>query len=79
MNLLRRLLAGWTALAVRFGAVQTHVMLGLFYFFLIGPTAIGSRLVGADLLDKRKAAPPDTVWHDADSAAPDLERAQRMT
>jgi hypothetical protein len=57
MNLLRRLLAGWTALAVRFGAVQTHVMLGLFYVFLIGPAATGARLMGADLLDKRKAAP----------------------
>jgi len=79
MSLLRRLLAGWTALAVRFGFIQTQVMLGIFYVFLIGPAAIGSRLARSDLLDKRKPAPPDTAWREADSAAPDLERAQRMT
>jgi hypothetical protein len=79
MTLLRKLLDGWIALAGRFGAVQTLVMLGLFYFALVGPMAIGARLAGRDLLDKRKGAADETAWRDADTAAPDLERAQRMT
>ena len=79
MTLLRRLLAGWTALAGRFAAVQTLVMLGLFYLALVGPVAIGARVFGRDFLDKRKRSPDGTAWRDADTAAPDLERAQRMT
>jgi hypothetical protein len=66
-------------LAGRFGAVQTLVMLGLFYVVLIGPVALGARLFRQDFLDKRQLSPEGTAWRDADTAAPDLERAQRMT
>jgi hypothetical protein len=79
MNLLRRLLAGWTAVAGRFGFVQTLVMLGLFYVVLVGPVAVGMRVLGRDLLDKRMRDSDATAWRDAESAPPDLERAQRMT
>lgn len=79
MTLLRRLLAGWTAVAGRMGSVQTLVMLGLFYVVLVGPLAITTRLFGKDFLDKRKGSPDGTAWQDSDSSPPDLERAQRMT
>ena len=39
MSFFRKLLAGWTHIAGRFGAVQTLVMLGLFYVVLLGPVA----------------------------------------
>ena len=79
MTFPRRLLAGWTALAGRFGFVQTLVMLGFFYVALVGPVAICMRALGHDLLDKRMRDDDPTAWREADTAAPDLERAQRMT
>jgi hypothetical protein len=79
MTLPRRLLAGWTALAGRFGFVQTLVMLGFFYVLLVGPVALGMRALGRDLLDKRMRDADGTAWQEADTASPDLERAQRMT
>jgi hypothetical protein len=79
MTLLRRLLAGWTTLAGHFGFVQTLVLVGFFYVALVGPVALVMRGLGRDLLDKRMRDADGTAWRDADSAAPDLERAQRMT
>lgn len=79
MTLLRRLLAGWTVLAGRFGFVQTLVLVGFFYIVLVGPVALVMRGLGRDLLDKRMRDSDPTAWRDADSAPPNLERAQRMT
>jgi hypothetical protein len=76
MSFLKRLYAGWMAVAGRFGHAQTHVILGIFYAFLIGPAAVLSRLAGRDLLDKRHLGAGDTAWRDADSSPPDLERAK---
>lgn len=76
MSFLRRLYAGWLAIALRFGAVQTHVILGLFYGLLIGPAAVISRIFGRDLLDKRHLGAGDTAWREADTSPPDLERAK---
>jgi hypothetical protein len=76
MSGLKRLLGGWLVIAARFGATQTHVVLGLFYAFLIGPAALISRLAGKDLLDKRRSDGTDTAWREADSSPPDLERAK---
>lgn len=76
MTALRRLYAGWLVLAGRFGAVQTLLILGLFYATLIGPASVISRLVGRDLLDKRHLRGGNTAWREADSSPPDLERAK---
>jgi hypothetical protein len=78
-RLWRRLLEGWSAIAGRFGAVQTLVILGLFYVMLIGPLAIGALLGRSDPLQKRRLDSGTSAWCDADSAPPDLERAQRLT
>ena len=75
-KLWRRLLGGWTAVAGRFGAVQTLVVLGLFYALLIGPLGLASRLTGRDHLRKRPLANGETGWCAADSAPADLERAR---
>jgi len=72
----RRALEGWTAIATRFGAVQTLVILGLFYFLLIGPLALVSALGQRDYLSKNRLARGVTGWWTADSAEPDLERAR---
>ena len=78
-NLWRRLLEGWTAVAGRFGAVQTLVVLGLFYGLLIGPVALVSRAVGSDPLRRRPLGNEQTGWSAADTAPADLQRAQRLS
>jgi hypothetical protein len=75
----RRLLAGWVAIAERFGFVQTLVILAVFYATLIGPASLAAWLARRDLLDKRRHRAPETAWLDADSAKPDLERARLLS
>ena len=75
----RRLLDGWNTVVGRFGFVQTLVILALFYAVLIGPAALMAWLARRDLLDKRGLGSPASAWRDADSAAPDLERAKLTT
>jgi hypothetical protein len=75
----RRLLAGWQAIAGRFGAVQTLVILALFYVLLIGPVSIVTFVARRDFLHKRGLRATGSAWLDADSAAPDLERAKLTT
>lgn len=72
----KRLLQGWLAISARFGFVQTLVILGLFYGAMIGPAATLVSIARRDLLDKRRLRDPDSAWRQADSAAPDLERAK---
>ena len=75
----KRLLDGWNAVVGRFGFVQTLVILALFYAVLIGPAALTAWLARRDLLDKRGLGSRESAWQDADSAAPDLERAKLTT
>jgi hypothetical protein len=72
----KRLFQGWMRITARFGFVQTLVMLGLFYVFLIGPVALGGALGRADFLKKRGLRSGGSAWNTADSAKPDLERAR---
>jgi len=72
----RRLLAGWMAITARFGFTQTLVILSLFYALLLGPVALVFGLTRRDLLERRGLRAGGSAWHDADSAAPDLERAR---
>ena len=59
--------------------VQTLVMLMLFYVFLIGPMGIGIALLRRDMLHKRGLGQTGSAWNDADTAAPDLERAKLLS
>jgi hypothetical protein len=73
----RRLLDGWNAIVGRFGFAQTLVILALFYTLMIGPVAVMVSLARRDLLDRRSLGASGSAWRNADSAAPDLERAKR--
>ena len=75
MSLLRRLYAGWMAVAGRFGSVQTLILLAFFYALLIGPAWLATLASRRDLLDKGQLGEPGTAWHEADSSPPDLEWA----
>lgn len=75
-SLWRRLLAGWLEIAARFGEVQTLVLLGIVYVFVIGPFALGARAFGRDFLAKRRLREPGSAWQEADTTPGDLERAR---
>lgn len=75
-SLRERLVRGWMAIVGRFGHVQTLVMLGFLYTFLIGPVALIAAALGRDLLGKRLRRGTPSAWLDADSSAPSLERAK---
>ncbi len=70
----RRLLAGWMAIAGRFGSAQTTLLLVLCYGVLIGPVGLGMAIGRSDPLGRRRCV--DSAWSDADTAKPDLERAK---
>lgn len=72
----KRLYQGWMQIVGRFGHVQTLVVLGLFYAFLIGPMALATSLGRSDFLGKRGFGEAGSAWQDADSASPSLERAK---
>jgi len=74
----RRLYGGWLAIAARFGHVQTQVILGLFYAFIMGPVSIGIALSRGDLLAKRGLREETSAWRPVDSAGPELERARHQ-
>ena len=72
----RRLLDGWMSIVARFGAVQTLVLLAIFYVTLIGPVALVQALARTDHLDKRNTWKSGSAWRDADTSGADLERAK---
>ncbi len=75
----RRLLAGWAAIAARFGFVQTLVILALVYTLVMGPVAVVIAVARRDMLDKRRLRAPESGWMKSDSAKPDLERAKLLS
>ena len=75
----RRLLGGWTAIAARFGFVQTLVILALMYTLVVGPVAVLMALARRDMLAKRSLRAPESAWTKSDSAKPDLERAKLLS
>ena len=72
----RRLLLGWLAIAAHFGEVQTLVLLGVIYAFVMGPAAVIARAAGRDFLAKRGLWTVGSTWLAADTSAPDLERSK---
>ena len=74
----RRLLNGWMAIAAHFGAVQTQLILALFYVALIGPISIFQALGRRDQLDKRSLWKNESAWRNSDSGGNDLERAKLL-
>jgi hypothetical protein len=65
--------------ALRFGEVQTTLVVTLVYALVLGPMATAVGVARRDLLDKRSLHGPGSAWREADSVkTPDLERARRL-
>ncbi len=75
----RRLVNGWMTIAGRFGSVQTLMILVMTYVLLIGPVGIVLAILRNDPLAKRGLRVSESVWLDADTAKPDLERAKLLS
>lgn len=75
----RRLLNGWMAIAGRFGSVQTLMILVMLYVLVIGPVGLVLAIGRSDPLAKRGLKAAQSVWLDADTAKPDLERAKLLS
>jgi hypothetical protein len=75
----RRLLDGWTAIAGRFGFVQTLMLLVVLYILVFGPFWLVTSLARRDFLNKRGLRAEGTAWADADTAEPGLERAKLLS
>ena len=67
------------AVAGRFGAIQTLLMLVIFYLLLIGPVSIVQALGRRDQLDKRELWKKESAWRDSDTGGTDLERARLLS
>jgi hypothetical protein len=72
----RALLEGWLAIAGRFGAVQTLLLLTFFYVALIGPASILQAIARRDQLDKGGLWSEGSLWRESESSGADLERAK---
>jgi len=75
----RRLLNGWMTIAGRFGSVQTLMILVMLYVLVIGPVGLVLEIGRRDPLAKRGLKTAQSVWLDADTAKPDLERAKLLS
>ncbi len=75
----RRLLTGWMAIAGRFALVQTLMILVMTYVLLIGSFGLVLAIGRSDPLAKRGLKAAQSVWLDADTAKPDLERAKLLS
>ncbi len=75
----RRLLNGWMTIAGRFGSVQTLMILVMLYVLVIGPVGLVLAIGRSDPLAKRGLKTDQSVWLDADTAKPDLERAKLLS
>lgn len=74
----RRLWHGWLAIAGHFGEVQTLVVLGIVYSFVMGPVAVTTQLARRDFLEKRHIGEPGSAWRDAEAHETDLERVKQQ-
>lgn len=72
----RKLYEGWLAIAGHFGEAQTLSLIGIIYVGMIGPVSVF--LKRTDPLRKRALPAGESAWSDADTSAPDLERARRL-
>lgn len=56
MSMLRALWAGWAHVAHTIGRLQTQMLLSLFYYVVVGPFAVGARIL-SDPLQLGRARP----------------------
>ena len=69
--------SGWKWFAHKLGIVNTHILLTVSYFIMIGIAFVVTKLFGRDLLDRRMR-PAETYWHAHEDIAPTVASAKRQ-
>jgi hypothetical protein len=72
-DILRPLNCVWTRFGLLLGKVGNPIVLGLMYFIIISPVAIGMKLAGRDPLLRKFEPDLETYWQDRDPAGPTPE------
>ncbi len=63
----------WTRFGLLLGKIGNPIVLGLMYFIIISPIAIGMKLAGRDPLRRKFDPGLETYWQDRDPAGPTPE------
>jgi len=63
----------WTGIGLAMGKVVNPIVLGLMYFIIISPVAIGMKLAGRDPLSRGFDTDLETYWQDKVPAGPTPE------
>lgn len=74
---MRRVWVGMMLALFPIGWVVSHLILGLVYYLVVTPVAIGLRLAGRDPLQRRLEPERESYWIDRDEA-PEVERYFRQ-
>jgi len=73
--MLRRIWEGWRSIGRFIGSLLARIVLTLFYFTVLMPFGLGSRLFG-DHLGIRSI--PDQLWHSRDMPDQTIESSRRQ-
>src|SRR5258706_4108928 len=67
---LKQVFIGWMTLAFLLGFIVSNVLLTLFFYLMVTPTALAARCLGKDFLQRRWDNQANSYWQERDSAKP---------
>ena len=67
----------WFTIAFALGWVNSRIILTMIYFLVFVPYSVVSRLIGRDVLDRRKPA-RDSYWHKREQTRQAREQFERL-
>ena len=65
---------GWLLFSRVVARISTVVLLTLVYVLVIGPMALGAKILRKDLLQRKTDPSKTSYWHDRVSSEPTVER-----
>jgi hypothetical protein len=60
----------WTRFGALLGKVMNPIVLGLMFYIIITPVAVGMKLAGRDILQRKYEPDLETYWQDKDPVGP---------
>lgn len=76
--LLRPVYVGWMKFAHVLGWINTHVLLGVFFFLVLTPAGLLARAFGKDLLDLKMDRSSATYWKKRTGPRPENDRYEHL-
>ena len=77
-KVLRPVYTAWMTFARALAWVNTHILLGLFFYLVMTPVGLIMRLAGKDFLEEKIDRSALTYWTKREERAPDRERYERL-